>query len=218
MLARIKNEPNQRGKVEILLKEIENLGAMGKIDGPLTSLSNARQFVEQSARDPSVTDQLLNDTQTKLEKQLEIHSLKYEYASLYGRLVTEWLSVADIEAGNDSGSDNGSVFEKVGRKEMHDQRIMWENYVFKPLATDTEAIQAALTKLFSSTKSISKAYNAIRVETAHFEATLKSTKEHFDVDSLKGVIEGLLRSDLVTDEKRKVLVSFSILILKACLI
>lgn len=176
-------------------------------DNPLISLKNARQFLEQSNRDPSVTNKILKQTQTKLEAELDVHSLKYEYASLYSHLVEEWLTISG-EALADTKSDEGLEFIQIGREEMHEQRTTWEKYVFTPLLTDFEAIQKALKNLFASTKTIAAAYTELCQLTIAFEMSMSENKHHFDEESLKNVIEGLLRSDLVTDEKRKVLVSF----------
>lgn len=198
------------------MSEIENLPAMGKLnDNPLISLGNARQFLEQSNRDPSVTNKILKQTQTKLEGELDVHSLKYEYASLYGHLVEEWLATSN-ESSADTSSDEGRDFQQIGREEMHEQRKTWEKYVFTPSDTDTEAIERALKKLFSSTKTIAAAYADVCEKTAIFETVLRGNEKHFDEESLKNVIEGLLRTDLVTDEKRTVLVSISSLVQHMC--
>lgn len=158
----------------------------------------------QAKFDPSVSTVIQQQWQAKLEKQLDIHSLKYEYADLYGRLVNEWL-LAHVDKSEVEGT--GSGFENVGRKEMHDQRQKWEDMVFNARDTDTDAIESYLTKLFNSTKEIKSAYNILQAETEIFEKSM-NTDTHFDQDTLTWVIKGLLRSDLVSDEKRKVLKDF----------
>jgi hypothetical protein len=205
LLRAVSDEYNQREKVQILLDQVEGLSSMGKLnDNPLISLKNVKKFLEQARTDPSVSDKLQKDWQTKLEQELDIHSLKYEYASLYGRLVNEWISVSD-----DTGDafNDGLAFEKVERKEMYDQRVKWEEYVFNARATDPVAIQAYLLKLFSATKPIQSAYSRLCLATKRFESEMANTV-HFDDVSLTWVIKGLLRSNLVTDEKRKVLQDF----------
>ena len=108
---------------------------MGKLnDNPLISLENVRQFLEQAQNDPSVSEKLQRDWQMKLERELDVNSLKYEYASLYGQLVNEWLSASDSAV--DDSSEISSDFEDVGRKEMHEQRVKWEEHVFKPRVTE----------------------------------------------------------------------------------
>ena len=206
LLRAVGDEPNQREKVRILLDRVEGLSSMGKLnDNPLISLENVRQFLEQAQNDPSVSEKLQRDWQVKLERELDVNSLKYEYASLYGQLVNEWLSASDTAV--DDSSDDGSNFEEIGRKEMHEQRVKWEEYVFKPRITDPATIHSYLQRLFGATTPIKSAYEELCRETKEFEDELAGSV-HFDESSLTWVIKGLLRSDLLTDVKRKVVKDF----------
>lgn len=135
-----------------------------------------------------------------MRRELEIQSAKYDYASLYGELVKEWLSTS-------SESFSSSGFEKVGRKEMHAQRKTWEAYVFKAKQTDTVAITSYLENLFGSSKHAKDTHKELCSETSKFEDGF-TRETHFNQLTLQWVIKGLLRSDLVTDEKRKVLKDF----------
>lgn len=90
---------------------------------------------------------------------------------------------------------------------MHEQRVKWEAMVFNAKETDTDGIMSHLNTLFTSTNDIKAATEALWKSTKAFEASL-GTKEHFNDDSLKAVVNGLLRSDLVTDEKKLVLKDF----------
>ncbi|CAM6113699.1 unnamed protein product [Calypogeia fissa] len=204
LLHRVDAESVQREKVRILLDGIKKLPFMDKLDvNPSLSSTNIRRFLEQAKCDPSVSLKLQKEWEVKLRKSIDVLSLRFEYASLYGRLVTEWLSNSDEK--NDSEM---SSFEEVGRKEMHEQRATWEAYVFTPLETDTEAITSYLQGLFTSTKERAKALQDIRRSVTFFEKTL-STDIAFDELSLKWCIDGLLASDLLTDAKRAVLNEFS---------
>ncbi|TVY18135.1 hypothetical protein LARI1_G004487 [Lachnellula arida] len=209
LLKAVSLETSQKEKLRVLLRNIEKLPTMGDIDkNPLISIENIRRYLEQSRCDPSVSDELLRDWQSKLEKELDVHSLRYEYASLYGRLVTECLSVSD-EAVMETleSSIGGSGFESIGRKEMHEQREKWEEYVFKPLETDTEVINKYMTSLVNKTKESQSAFAAFKKATTAFESDMAKTG-HFDLNSLGWVIRGILRTDLLSDEKRKVLNDF----------
>jgi len=204
LLTVVNHEADPRKKVQQLLEGIEHLDSMSNVkDSPIFCLKNIKQFIEQAHSDPSVSTKLQKDWQAQLEKALDIQSLKFEYASLYGRLVNEWLSVSE----DNDASDGGSDFEPVGRKEMHEQRAKWEEYVFKPCETDEAAIHLYLDKLFNANKAVRFAFDTLWHSTVRFEKEMASAV-HFDDTSLKWVIEGLLRSDLVTDEKRKVLKDF----------
>jgi len=203
LLTVVNFEQDQRKKVRKLLEGIEGLEAMGGVkDSPIFCLKNIKQFIEQAHSDPSVSTKLQKDWQAQLEKALDIQSLKFEYASLYGRLVKESISVSE-----DNGSSVEGSFEPVGRKEMHEQRFKWEEYVFKACETDGIAIHQYLDKLFKANKAVQSAFDNLLASTVRFEKEM-ATADHFDPTSLKWVIEGLLRSDLVTDEKRKVLKDF----------
>jgi len=211
LLHAVNAEPDHREKVRILLDGINGLASMGKLkDHPVLSLKNMEKFLSQSIHDPSVTTKLQNTWQQKLETELDIHSLKHEYASLYGRLVNEWLAAADeapVSAGGSNASVDSSTFESIGRQEMYEQRAKWEEYVFKPCNIDTAALIGHLEKLFNSSPSVKEAYRILLAQTKAFEESM-AKPVHFDNVTLKWVIQGLLASDLVTDEKRTVLLDF----------
>ncbi|TVY45405.1 hypothetical protein LSUB1_G000775 [Lachnellula subtilissima] len=202
-------ETSQKEKLRVLLRNIEKLPTMGDIDrNTLISIENIRRYLEQSQYDPSVSDELLTDWKSKLEKELDVHSFRLEYASLYGRLVTECLSVSDETVMETlEYSIDGSGFESIGRKEMHEQREKLEEYVFKPMATDTEAINKYMTSLVDKPKESQSAFVAFKEATTAFESDMARTG-HFDLDCLNWVIRGVLRTDLLSDEKQKVLKDF----------
>jgi len=80
-------------------------------DSPIFCLKNVKQFIEQTHRNPSVSTKLQKYWQIKLEKALDIQSLKHEHASLYGRLVNEWLWASEDNSKN--STDRGSGFETM---------------------------------------------------------------------------------------------------------
>lgn len=202
LLQAVSDQPKQSEKLRIFLDRIESLAFMGKLkDNKSISLCNLRKFLQQAQHDPSVSENLLKVWQEQLAKELDIHSLKYEYASLYGRLVNECLSASEDTEKSDDG------YQSVGRKEMHEQRQTWEDYVFKPLETDSTAIDLYLTRLFTSTADIKKAWRQLQIQTEIFEKEMDN-QTHFNADSLTWVINGLLRSDLLTDEKCAILKDF----------
>ncbi|KAE8451790.1 hypothetical protein EG329_002630 [Mollisiaceae sp. DMI_Dod_QoI] len=206
LLRTAKEQPTQREKVSTLLAGLNEVHDLTKLSANTTNFcKNVKKFLEQARCDPSVSMKLQKDWESKLVTQLDVQSLKYEYAALYGKMVNEWLSAS--EAKPDISSDDGSSFENIGRKEMHDQRATWEEYVFKARQTDTAAIKQYLEKLFKSNKIVKAAYENLQEETKVFERDI-ADMVHFDETSLGWVISGLLRSDLVTDEKRKLLKDF----------
>lgn len=124
-------------KIRALLDGFEKFSLESRSADGL-SLKNIRRFLAQSRRDPSVSPSLLKEWQTNLQHELDIQTTKYEYADLFGRLVTDWIRNADDTAGQlqtSAGDDDkpGSPslesvtsFEPVGREEMHEQRKEWE--------------------------------------------------------------------------------------------
>ena len=81
----------------------------------------------------------------------------------------------------------------------------WENYVFNAVETDQEAIVKWLQGYFMSTQASTKALEDLKAGVALFEQEMNENKEHFTKTSMNWCIWGLLRSDLLTDEKRGVL-------------
>ena len=192
ILLEANGQDDQRQKVIGLVKglrEVHNLTKMSA--NTLTFLDNIQRFLEQAYRDPSVSLELQGDWERQIKDLLDVQSLKYEYASLYGRMVNEWISASEDKTDGMSEDDSPS-YEKVGRKEMHDQRVTWENYVFEPLETDTDDIQLYLEDLFTSNKVVKVAFEVLKKATKDFEKSMKADV-HFDHDSLEWVINGLLR-------------------------
>ncbi|KAF2416399.1 hypothetical protein EJ08DRAFT_673759 [Tothia fuscella] len=162
-----------------------------------------------------------------LQRDIEIQGVKYEYASLFGKLVTEWMqnpndAIKQLNASteqqvdtDDSNYDSTSTsdsFEPVGRKEMHEQRQEWESYAFVGLERDQIAIDEYLNDLFSSAKQAKK----VKETPLH---QLQTTMSNFDVmepkrfteDIVRWCIDGVIQSDLFAGQKRKALVD-----LKSC--
>jgi hypothetical protein len=175
-------------------------------------LKNVERFLGQARYDPSVSSKLLRDWEDSLIQALNVQSLKYQYASLYGGLVTEWLS-ADKASMASSGDDSemSEGFEEIASREQLESRAEWERSVFEPFNTDPQAIISYLKALFGETGSKTQAYNALkklRDDVRSFEEILAGP-EQFNVDVLQWVIKGLTASDLLTDEKHAVLKDFS---------
>ncbi|KAL8830003.1 MAG: hypothetical protein Q9191_001684 [Dirinaria sp. TL-2023a] len=191
-------------KVEALLDGYEKY----KVPVPSSVLvANIRRFLKQSRHDHSVSPGLLEEWQTTLEQALDVPSCKYNHASLFGRLVMEWLQKAKESPSTLSESEDTGPFEHIGRKEMYDQRKEWESIVF---ADDSKAdpalIEAYLARIFSS---ISQAKRLTKSPLETLRENLESFQLGvFDVDSLKTCISGVLKTDLLSDSKRKTLSEF----------
>ena len=171
------------------------------------SSKNVRHFLEQSRHDHSVSLNLLQGWQTTLEQALEIPSRKYNHASLFGRLVMEWLGKAKDSPLASGGREDDDLFEHVGRKEMHEQRKEWESIVFADDSqSDPAAIESYLANVFGSIS------HAKRVTKSPLEALRDKLKAFrigtLDIKDLETCIAGVIKEDLLSDAKRKTLSEF----------
>lgn len=163
ILSKVAAAPDTRAKVQELLDGFEVHGITSHQDD--LSMRNMELFIHQAKHDSSVSDALLRDWQSKLERELDIGTVKYEYAALFGRLVTEWIkhpnpsvspATTPAVSGNDSDSEIGKSFDQLGRKEMHEQREKWESYAFQDKKVDQAKLEAYLDSLFSAESQIRK--------------------------------------------------------------
>ncbi|KAI3331583.1 hypothetical protein HD806DRAFT_164554 [Xylariaceae sp. AK1471] len=177
-------------------------------------LKNLDRFMAQSKYDPSVTPQLMRTWEESLLRHLNMQSSKFEYASLYAQLVTEWLSTE--KAGSGAEDDVAMLegiegFEDVGDLRKKEARQGWEQVVFEPANVDENALKAYLLQLFGlqnqEKPAKAKGLQQLRNKLTEFENTLAAPKQ-FNSTTLTWVINGLLASDLMTDERREVLRDF----------
>ncbi|KAF2130307.1 hypothetical protein P153DRAFT_215494 [Dothidotthia symphoricarpi CBS 119687] len=222
---------DHRSKVQVLLEGFDLYGIT--IEQPELSTYNLARFIHQAKHDPSVPAHLLRDWQTKLEHELDVTSLKYEYAALFGNLVIEWIeypnpaSSTSNNSNSNSDSDIDDSFDAVGRKEMHEQRKEWERHAFTEKKVDQHKIDAYLNDIFGTPlqakklkKSPLQELRETMKEVMDFKSNLDTPKreeplrkgirrtinEHrFTVDKLTSCIRGVLQSDLLAGQKREAL-------------
>ncbi|KAG9186870.1 hypothetical protein G6011_09978 [Alternaria panax] len=94
-----------------------------------TDLKNLDRFIEQARFDLSVSSKVLSDWEETLLRCLSVQSQKFQYADLYGKLVTEWLS-SEKHTNNDSDIEMGESFEEVPGAKKLASRAGWEEDVF----------------------------------------------------------------------------------------
>ena len=201
ILATVASQSTQADRVQALIDAFEAHG----IDSPANiSKANVRQFLEQSRHDSSVPLTMLQGWQTTLEQALDVPSRKYEHASLFGRLVIEWLGKGKESAPNDATGSSQDHFEHVGRKEMYDQRRQWESIVFDEGSTSNPAaMRTYLTNIFGST---SKARKMVKKPLETLRECMRTFKlGTFDVLALQTCMKAMLETDMLSEEKRKVL-------------
>lgn len=210
ILNAVSGESDPSEKVRILLNAFREHEIP---DGPAgLSTKNVRRFLDQCQHDSSVPPSLLEEWQSKLRRLLDIQSRKYEYASLFGLLINERLenpndaaTSADVLQ-DDTISDSGGSFEKIGRAEMHQQRQEWESIVFTESRTDPAAITTYLTKLFGSTH---KAKKLTKTPLEIIREQMKGFKiGSLHEGTLRQTMHGLVQTDSLSEEKRSALSEF----------
>jgi hypothetical protein len=167
------------------------------------NLRNMERFLDQAQYDASISPKPLDEWKAMLTQQLETQGAKYQYASLYAQLVTEWLSAGKEEPTMDFDQED---FEELANKEKLESRTEWERAVFEPFQTNERVISGYLSVLFGN-KSSSQALAVLKTAVETFETQLTAPGQ-FSHSVLLWTIKGLLSSDLLADDKRAVLKDF----------
>ena len=220
----VQNEQDAAKKLAILAREMRACFSITKSKGPINQrrsnntrleieLSHLDRFLAQARHDPSVSPKILQQWQQTLLRHFETQSFKYAYASLYGRLTTEWLSTksGDVAASVTEDIDMDD-YEHISAGKKIEGRRKWEESVFQAKEIDEAALNKLLRDLFEATPNDSKhLLNATRVmrrKVQFFEHDLTSGSLQLDLATLRLTIHGLIASDLLDDEKRAALRDF----------
>lgn len=172
-----------------------------------TDLRNLDRFLEQAKFDPSVSPKVMEGWEKTLLQYLSVQATKYQFADLYGKLVTEWLS-SEKPAPTGGDVEMTESFEELPGAKKLAARAEWEKSVFEPATVDAEALESYLEQLFITDKKFAaSAVQTLRDKVEEFEATLANPGQ-FTVPTLRWVIKGLQTSDLLPNEKREVLKDF----------
>ena len=222
--ATFKSEEDELEKVKVLSEGLKTSFAVplsgerevirGSTKNPRMEidLKNFDRFLAQARYDPSISETAVKQWQEALSRHLEVQSLKYSYADLYGRLTTEWLSSKQrvIPSGPKDDVDMDD-FEHVSGAKRADSRRKWEQSVFEPANVTQENILIMLRAIFDrsddESKPLREALEALRKHIKAFETQI-ATGTPFTDESLKWTMSGLISSDLLTEEKRNVLRGF----------
>ncbi|APA14829.1 hypothetical protein SS1G_06869 [Sclerotinia sclerotiorum 1980 UF-70] len=225
---KLSNELDQRKKLQLLLHGVKQSFAVTtsitnkSASDNVTKLSsiellvkNLEKFLAQAEYDPSISDRTLKQWEQNLMQHLNIQSSKHQYATLYGELVTEWLSAEQQQQADNifnSSSETDEDFQKIKKETVArtEGRANWEKLVFEPFETDQIAIRSYLSSLFGmdeKNEQAKKALNALRKQVAAFGNDLSSPGQ-FNPAVLHWTINGLISSGLLSDEKRAALKDF----------
>ncbi|MDI1490825.1 MAG: hypothetical protein OHK93_002030 [Ramalina farinacea] len=223
VILNVQAQQNGLERLRVLSDGIKKCFALDVVEGKVSvgtsrnrhvefEVRNIDRFLNQAQYDPTVSSKLMNRWERSLFRHLESQSLKFLYASLYGKLTTEWLSSTQGPANFDKDADTEMEdFEKVSSGKKMESRLNWERSVFEPTQVDGEAIKNMLKGLFESatedSNSMAEALKKLRESVAVFERQL-AADHGFNISTLHWVIGGLLASDLLSDEKRNVLKGF----------
>ncbi|KAJ4361603.1 hypothetical protein N0V95_001764 [Ascochyta clinopodiicola] len=233
ILNQVSAAPNSRCKVEAFLDGFELYGIVPRQAD--LSVANLKQFTHQAKHDPSVSSNLLHDWQLRLTHELDVASNKFEYAALFGKLVTEWISHPHPNPGTsaedsyheqkESDTEMGGSADPSNRRDLHEQRAQWERYAFEEKNVDHVIIREYLNDIFETAleaKKIKKSplqdLRDSMKRVMEFKSDLDTTKERascnplanpwgnrFTPDLLRLCIRGVKKSDLFTGEKREML-------------
>ncbi|OJD34679.1 reverse transcriptase [Diplodia corticola] len=220
MLSASSKADNAAEKVRILIAAFKD-NKIAFNEGQ-SSVKNIERFLDQVRHDPSVSLTLLAEWKGWLEQSLDVHTDKYNYADLFGRLVTEWIenpsdamsqlnshssaTKEDLpEAASASSGDASDSFDVVGREEMHEQRQTLEQFIFNEPKVDTAALKKYLDDLFVATKK-SKRMDKTPLERLRDDIGKWKGDISVGEDTIRWAIKGILKGDLFTGQKREVLV------------
>ncbi|KAE8337764.1 hypothetical protein BDV24DRAFT_139156 [Aspergillus arachidicola] len=174
------------------------------------TLANIDRFLKQAQYDPTISPSIIHRWQQSLLNNLEMQTLKYEFATLFGQLTMEWLSTKKGPPPDDDVSMSEEP-EQIPGAEKLESRRQWEDAVFTPLELDTDDIELLLSELFQNPskdgKDIRVAFKQLRRKVQVFEESLTYSRL-FSARTLRWTISGLMTSDLLTEEKRTVLKDF----------
>ncbi|GAB7323620.1 hypothetical protein MBLNU13_g07107t1 [Cladosporium sp. NU13] len=179
-------------------------------------LRRLERFLEQARVDPSLTGGILTKWEETLNRHLDVQSQRYQYATLYGQLVTEWLSPDKKQdattAVPSADVEMGDGFEELPGKNRLEAREQFENTVFTSANVNGDAIKQYLTDVFSDEegsegRNTRKAITALRESTHNFEIQL-ARSDQFNIATVTRSIVGLLKGSLFAGEKRTVLKNF----------
>ena len=224
LLASAARQTDDSAKLQVLVSGVKTtFGIRSSSDGKVVTgsskhpeleqkLANLERFLAQVRYDPSVSPSLLARWEDDLHQQLGVQSSRFDYAALYAQLVTEWLTAEKkIDVKQEASGDlEMSGFEEIESKQMLEARAEWSKTVFEPYDTDTVAIEAYLNKLFGAGNPHKRtlfALERVRKSVQAFQHELAQPNQ-FNEYVLRWVINGLLSTDLLTEDKRNVLRDF----------
>jgi len=173
---------------------------------------NIQSSIYQSYYDPSIPVKMLQAFENLLRSRLEAQSQRLSLADLYSRLLTEWLvSSASSDGGPTPAMQEVASledsFEVIERDRLQQLRDKFSKVVFTPLITDEVEIDNYLSDLFKD-DSGSRALQRLRDEVKGYGEGAFKQLDPLDQCSIKWCIKGLLKNDLLSEDKKVILQDF----------
>ncbi|KIY70981.1 hypothetical protein CYLTODRAFT_346790 [Cylindrobasidium torrendii FP15055 ss-10] len=194
--------PDPCTRLDVLIQCIENWDGLGDLLSSSISLWHYKQWLFQARNDPSISSVQVEAWCVELEKSLNQAVRRYDYAKLFGDLLTEWLKSGDslTVGGSGAGTDAKKELDATALQQDRIQEL-----IFKPKETDAAAITAYLDDLFSSPDASTElAKLRQRIE----DASRTLLRERLTTTSTRNLIQSLLARDLLSAEKAATLKSF----------
>lgn len=170
-------------------------------------VTNIERWLDQQRFDPTVTDDMLKAFETELRSRLDAHSRRLSLAYLYSRLLTEWTNAPGTGDDADIAEDEYMVVDQRQKQRLEQLCDQFEEAVFTPFETSAEDIHAFLDSLFSDDEKM-KQLDIFRNKIRKWTQNEFDKEAPFNEETLTATIGGLLREDIVSEEKQDVLKGF----------
>ncbi|CAA7262530.1 unnamed protein product [Cyclocybe aegerita] len=219
VLNEVRNCDDVLRKVELLANAIKSWTGSGALNDSQTvggklHLPDLDFWLLQAKQDPSFSLSTAHGWVDALEEHIKHNSTRFDAATLFGRLLNEWLASGDSNGGfeeakqtNASGDEDASdtSFVEVGRKELHEQKEKFNFIVFEDHPVDKRELVAYLEKLFQADEA-KAGLEALRKDLKNFGHLLQ--RRPIFRGNVSNAIQGILLSGLMDEEKRDTLKAF----------
>ncbi|KDQ56321.1 hypothetical protein JAAARDRAFT_179811 [Jaapia argillacea MUCL 33604] len=203
-------------RVSVLIKGIQEWSGLADSISPTHNLDNIEKWLDQARSDPSIAEEQLRDWAGILSTQLRHSVTRFDYAKLFGNLLTEWLKSGDSQAtasasveapeeSSESATPSTPTVPQDVRAEKLEQKAKIQELIFEPKVMDTKAIEEYLESLFSGDEA-SAALKSVRKTLNDFGSSLRHEK--VDSDDLDWLIKSLLSRDLLSAQKAATVKTF----------
>lgn len=205
---------DNRARLDTLLSafkdlSVSNRGVYRVAEDRENHASNVTRYLEQSRRDPSVSETIIQKFEQNFRKKLDQESQRFNFADLYYRLLGEWTDADSkpLQQSEKREEELGGSFEHVQKYDLQKLKDKFAGVVFTALETDELEIDNYLEGLFDDDHS-QILLDRIRVKNAKFASELKERSSPFNKTVLIQCIRALLSNNLLNDDAKATLSDF----------